>query len=172
MIYQKPLSYRPETHGDFERKQAPCASNWAPFSSSRCCSVGAGECAGHPGTGSGRCLKMFFLQAGSYVLPRRNENKAPKGSWGSLGAALLEPCLEEGRMGALCGAPRVQAGQAQQGTVLRAAHVSSSPSQGICSGPSLSWITCRLSLLAALACFSESMLRHLQTAQENLESKS
>lgn len=43
---------------------------------------------GHPGTGSWLCLKMFFLEAGSYVLPRRNENKAPKGSSGSLGAAL------------------------------------------------------------------------------------
>ena len=37
---------------------------------------------GHPGTGSWLCWKMFFLEAGSYVLPRRNENKAPKGSHG------------------------------------------------------------------------------------------
>ena len=29
MIYQTPLSSKPETLGDFERKQAPCASNWA-----------------------------------------------------------------------------------------------------------------------------------------------
>lgn len=146
MIYQKPLSFRPKTRGDFERKQAPCASNWAPLSSSCCCSDGAGERTGHPGTGSGLCLTMFFLQAGSYVLPRRNENKAPKGSWGSLGAALLKSCLEEARVGALCRALRMQAGQAQQGTVLRAAHVSSSLSQGIFSGPSLSQITCMLSV--------------------------
>lgn len=109
MIYQKPLSFRPETLGDFERKQTPCASNRAPLSSSRCCSAGAGECAGHPGAGSWLCLKMFFLEAGSYVLPRRNENKAPKGSSGSLGATLrhcrvLAPCREEGRMG-LCPEP-------------------------------------------------------------------
>lgn len=31
---------------------------------------------------------MFFLEAGSYVLPKRNENKAPKGSSGSLGTVL------------------------------------------------------------------------------------
>lgn len=43
MIYQTPLSSRPETLGDFERKQAPCASNRAPFSSSCCCSVGLGD---------------------------------------------------------------------------------------------------------------------------------
>lgn len=46
------------------------------------CSVGAGGCAEYPGTSSWLCLKMFFLEAGSYVLPRRNENKAPKSSLG------------------------------------------------------------------------------------------
>lgn len=51
-------------------------------SGSSCCSVGAGGGAEHPGTGSWLCLKMFFLEAGSYVLPRRNENKAPKSSPG------------------------------------------------------------------------------------------
>lgn len=46
------------------------------------CSVGAGGCAEHPGTSSWLRLKMFFLEAGSYVLPRRNENRAPKSSLG------------------------------------------------------------------------------------------
>lgn len=43
------------------------------------CLVRAGGCAGHLGTGSWICLKMFFLEAGSYIVPRRNEKKSPGG---------------------------------------------------------------------------------------------
>lgn len=73
---------------DVEKKQSPCASNRPSFNSSHCCSVGAGGCVGHPGAGSWLCWNMFFLEAGSYVLPGKNENKAPKGSLGSLRGTL------------------------------------------------------------------------------------
>lgn len=85
MIYHSPLpthtSSRPETLGDFERKQAPCASNEL-HSAHHGVPLELGGREGHPGTGSWLCLKMFFLEAGSYILPRRNENKAPEGSLG------------------------------------------------------------------------------------------
>lgn len=140
MIYQKPLSLRPRTHGDFERKQAPCASNWAPFSSSCCCSIGAGECARHPGTGSGICLKMFFLQAGSYVLPRRNENKAPR-----VHGVHWEPhCLEEVRVWSLCRALRMR--QVRPSRALSSEQLMCPPpAPGGCSCPSLSQVTSMLS---------------------------
>lgn len=180
MIYQKPISFRPKALGDFERKQATCASNRAPFSSSYCCSSGAGECAGHPGTGPWLCLKMFFLEAGSYVLPRRNENKAPKGSSGSLGATLrccsvLGSCLEEVRKG-LC--PELWGGcrqvRPQQSTVGVRADCMSSLAQ------SAGWPLLLSDHLTAQHCSCPSLFLwipaeakgHMQRAQKNLESQS
>lgn len=183
MIYQKPISFEPKALGNFERKQAPCASNRAPFSLSYCCSVGAGEYAGHPGTGPWLCLKMFFLEARSYVLPRRNENKAPKGSLGSLEATLrhcsvLGSCPEEVRKG-LC--PELWGGywqvRSQQGTVgVRADHMSSL-TQGIHSAQ---WPLLLSDNLPAQHCSCPSLFLwipteakgHMQRSQKNLESQS
>lgn len=90
------------------------------------CLVRAGGCAGHLGTGSWICLKMFFLEAGSYIVPRRNEKKkAPEGSFALsvLGAALscgrsLSPAREEVGMGppARWGPGRVLSGTQQRHT--------------------------------------------------------
>lgn len=49
MIYQTPWLLQAESLGDFERKQAPCASN--PLHAAHLAVVpSSGGCAGHPGT--------------------------------------------------------------------------------------------------------------------------
>lgn len=137
---------------------------------SSCCSVGAGGCAERPGTSSWLRLKMFFLEAGSYVLPRRNENKAPKSSLGvrwELCWAVpsccsgLGPAWEEVEMGLQPRAPqdagRAGLGRAPSGAEQR--RMSSPWPRGSAAAPSFSWVICTFSVAGCFIGSSESPKR-------------
>lgn len=112
---------------------------------------------GHPGTGSWLCWKMFFLEAGSYVLPRRNENKAPEGShgvrWESWAVAVLSALLGRKLEWGLCllQGCRMCPSRALSGAEGR--HTFSPWPGGQCATPSCSWITCVVSLVSCSILF-------------------